>query len=391
MDRGRRSTVVAQAEVTGKGLPDTHSLRQRANTGNRPAYPNGTVKENLMLMPGEIALATRTCRGSPASSNRTHQPCWTSWNGYLLDEDSSPEAMMRKIRVVGIVKTEYEWGGEGMYGTDPMDHGFGLSLHGSYTIINTGLDDITPGDILAIRPPPTENGDPRSQGPQGGRGGGSAVDTRLNPLRNRPRIGTPQGKLESVIERYDPCNFSWQVAGCHAIFDRPKVSGGLKGYGLSDFFLRSNDETRNMSTLVEEAFGYSRSILAIVAKGYEMFRLNAGASQAEAQAAAAVYANSFGLFGTELTPDGLRMLNAIFGRNTFPGKNPDFENRPRPATLSAAVSLEDKYEYVTDHIFCLLNGAIGGSMAAKRARIIGTANGSAKPNGSLDVSFNIFK
>ena len=40
-----------------------------------------------------------------------------------------------------------------------------------------------------------------------------------------------------------------------------------------------------------------------------------------------------GLFGNEVTEDGMRVLGHIWGRNVFPGSNPRFENNVRDGSL----------------------------------------------------------
>ena len=357
MLNGRYQPIVSQAEITGKGHPDLFSFRERAR-GEGP-YPGGTVDQNLWIVPGELLLCRRNARNT---FGKTSQLAFSSANGLRVDPNN-PEAAMRELCFVGFAKAEYEYGGENLFGTDPLDHGFAFLYSGSITTVNTGSQDLFAFDTLCWRLPPTAGGDPRSQNS----GGPRVMDTGLNALSNNTRrIGVPQGKALFQIERFDPCDFSFQVAGCFQLFDKPKAVGGVKNLQFSDFF---NKNTRDLTPLQEEAFAYSRGLLMVAAMG------SANPQQT---------AESYGLFDPNgLSADGIRKLGQIFGRNVFPGSNNGNIPQDVPERLSGNVA--NDFNYVKDHIFDLLLGGLAGSIEAKKSRIVGTAISSAKINQSIDI------
>ncbi len=365
MQKARYSPIVSQAEITGKGQPDLHSLRQRANTEGHDAYPGGTLNENLTIMPGELLVARRNCRNTAGHYGRASQACFSAVGGLVTDEKTL-EGMMRDLVFVGVAKSEYQYGGDNLFGQDPLDHGFGFLYSGSFTIINTSGEDIYAFDRLCWRLPPTSKGDPRTQGSHSSH----SIDTGLNPMTVR-RIGTPQGKQTIMVQRYDPCDFTFQVAGAFDLFSKSKTQGGVQGFTLADFFLRQKDATRNMASTQEEAFAYSRGLLTILAAG---------------DANPAAKAEEYGLFTSQITAAGLGALGRLFGRNVFPGTNGGNEaNREGKIDGTNA----QKWTFVLDHWHDLLLGGLAGSMDSKKDRLIGIAIGSAKPDFSLDMAVRI--
>ena len=323
----------------------------------------------LHIMPGELLFARKNCRNTAGHHGRASQTCYSSNAGLLIDE-KSPEAMMRDVVFVGVAKSEFQYGGENLYGTDPLDHGFGFRISGSDTVINNSGYDVNAYDILAARLPPTGRGDPRSQG---ARNDGSRIDTGLNPVAVR-QVGAYAGKPLFMLERFDPCDFKFQVAGAFDLFGKRKAQGGVQGFTLRDFFSPSmRDATRSMSSLEEEAFAFSRGFLTIMAQG---------------SANPLATARSYGLLSADgiISPEGLDALKRLFGRNVFPGNNPGYEN-DREGRLDGSEA--DVWKYMQDHVFDLSLGGLAGAMAAKKSRIVCTAISGAKPFQSLDVAIRI--
>ena len=128
-----------------------------------------------------------------------------------------------------------------------------------------------------------------------------------------------------------------------------------------------------MDSLQEEAYAFSRGALVILAQGSED-PLDT--------------ARSYGLLSADgvLTPEGLRALGRLWGRNTFPGSNRDHE-MDRDGRLDG--NDVDKWKYLLDHVFDLMLGGLAGSMAAKKSRIIGTAISGAKFLQTLDIAIRI--
>ena len=323
----------------------------------------------MYIMPGEILVARRNSRNGAGHHGRSAQTVYSSNAGIITDE-RSPEAMMREVLFVGFAKSEYMYGGDNLFGTDPLDHGIGFIISGSFSTINNSGYDINAFDILAFRLPPTSRGDPRSQG--GARQAG-AIDTGLNPVAVA-QVGSPGGKPLFMIERYDPCDFKFQVAGCYDIFNKRKAQGGIQGFTARDFFApQARDMTRNMTSLQEEAFAFAWGALVILAQGSN-----------DPQATA----RSYGLLANDgiITPAGLEALGKLWGRNTFPGSN-----RANEADRDGKVdgNENDKWRYLLDHVFDLFLGGLAGSIAAKKARIVGTAISGAKFLQTLDVATRI--
>jgi hypothetical protein len=362
MLNARYNPLVSQAEITGKAQPDLHSLRQRAYTQGRQAYEGGSIDANLAIMPGELLVARKNCRNTSGAYGRFNQCGFTSVAGITTD-DKNPEELMRDLTFLGVAKSEYQYGGENLFGTDPLDHGFGYLISGSITIINTGTQDIHAFDQLAIRVPPYPQGDPRSQGTPGS----YAIDTGLNPLRPVNRIGTPNGKPLFMIERFDPCDFTFQVAGSFELIKKTKANGGIEGITFQDFFNRNNDASRKLSSAQEEAFGYVYGLLTVARIANPTIK----------------YIKKNG----KVTAAGVAFLKDVYGRNVFPGSNPGFEDNRAGNLLGKSKEIE---KFLKDHIFDLLCGSIGGSIAAKNARRIGTAIGSAKPGQSLDAMIRLY-
>lgn len=358
----RYSTIVSQSEITGKAQPDLHSLRLRGNTSGRVAFEGGTIPTNLSIMPGELLVARRNCRNTAGAYGRTMQCGFSSVAGITID-DKNPEELMRELIFLGVAKSEYQYEGDSMFGTDSMDHGIGYLISGSISINNWGNEDIHAFDPIGIRLPPYLQGDPRSQGGNSGR---NTIDTGLNPVKHYNRIGTPNGKQLMMIEKFDPCDFSFQIAGSFELINRTKSQGGIKGITNEEFFVRSDDMIRKMDTAQEEAFGYIWGFLTV-------------ASIANPNV-------DYGVGTGTITVEGLQFLRALFGRNVFPGSNPGFEvDRAGDLNGSAA----DKRRYFQDHVFDLVCGGVAGSMATKRSRLIGTAISSAKPGQTLDVMIRL--
>lgn len=362
MLNARYNPLVSQAEITGKAQPDLHSLRQRAYTQGRQAYDGGSIDANLAIMPGELLVARKNCRNTSGAFGRFNQCGFTSMAGITID-DKNPEELMRDLTFLGVAKSEYQYGGENLFGTDPMDHGFGFLISGSITIINTGRYDIHAFDQLCIRAPPYPQGDPRSQGTPGS----YSIDTGLNPLRPMNRVGTPNGKPLLMVERYDPCDFTFQIAGSFELIRKTKANGGIVGITFKDFFNRNNDASRKLTSAQEEAFGYVYGLLTV----------------------ARIANNNVDYidFATGgITAEGITFLKDVYGRNVFPGSNPGKEDNRQGDLNGNDLRIE---QFLKDHVFDLLCGGIGGSMAAKEARKIGTAIGSAKPGQSLDVMIRL--
>ena len=364
----RYSPLISQAEITGKAQPDLWSFARRQGVSDDPmckAYPGGDHKENLAIMPGELVVGYRKRRGNTSFHGRSQEAGFSSVAGLPQADHQSIESFMRDLYFMGVAKTEYQYGGESLFGTDPMDHGFGFLRSGSISVNNNSGEDIYAGDILGWKVPNFRNGAPRTQG----NNQPLSLDTGLNPRYSNNRTGTPYGKQLIEIERFDPSDFSFQLAGSYALFDLPASQGGIQDLGPEELF----SDKKMLSSLQEEALGwqygllmaYARGLTATGGDGKKWFEDNAG---------------------DRLSDEGREVLNAMFLRNVEPGQNgmaiADFGdfNNPR-----------NTYKFYADHMFDMLCGAVAGGWYAKASRVVGKAMGNAKNTQTLDAMFSHFK
>jgi hypothetical protein len=351
--------MIPQSIVVVKAQPDLHSFRQREKTQGREAFDGGTVPGNLAIIPGELVFARRDCRNTSGAYGRVTQCVFSSFSGITTD-DKNADQLTRGIEFVGVAQNEYMYGGDNLFGTEPLDHGLGVVFSGTFTVTNTGSTDINANDKLCFKVPAFPRGEPRSQGNNGPLG----LDNGLNPLRRIDnRIGVPQGKVLPEIERFDPCNFAMPVAGSFELIGLRKAQGGISDVTPTEFFERNNDPRRDLTSAQEEAYGAAWTILTIASVA------NPGVD--------------YGLSTGVMTDAGRELLKNVYGRNVFPGSNPGKEGN-RKGSLNG--SADDRRKYFIDHVFDLMYGSVGGAIAAKNATIIGTALGSAKPNKSLDMA-----
>lgn len=352
MQNARYNPMIPQSIVVGKAQPDLHSFREREKVQGRQAYPGGTVAANLAIIPGELLFARRNCRNTSGAYGRTSQCAFSSFSGIATD-DKNPEQLHRSLIFVGVAQNEYMYGGDNLFGTDPLDHGFGFIFSGSFTTVNTGSTDIHAFDKLCWKAPSFGmDYEPRTQNNNGPIG----IDNGMGPLK-RPenRIGVPGGKVLAEVERFDPRNFAMPIANTFDLIGKTRLQGGISDVTPEDFF----NSARPLDAAQEEAYGTAWAILTI--------------------ASFANPAVDYGLAAGVPTVVARELLNNVFGRNVFPGSNPGFEG-DRQGNLTT-----EKAKFFKDHVFDLWFGAVGGAMAAKEEMVIGTALGSAKPNKSLDM------
>jgi len=143
----------SQAEITTKYTLDLVEIDERrlnADDGSLmgQVYPGGNTNDNLKVYPGEIVLSKRESHINGQSTSRLFQSGFTSVNGLYYGDYGSMEAMMRNYQFGGFAKTEYEIGGDNMWGDDPLDHGFSVTAAGTGSGFNNGQYDLHAGDVL---------------------------------------------------------------------------------------------------------------------------------------------------------------------------------------------------------------------------------------------------
>lgn len=378
MLQARYSPIVSQAEITGKAQPDLIAFNQRKqNAGDArtlaESYPGGDQDGNLYIMPGELVVGQRKRHALGTYHGRPGETGFSSVAG-LYYGDKSPEALMREYYFLGVAKTEFQYNGETLFGTDPMDHGFGFLRAGSVSINNNHNEDIYAGDILAWRFPPTRAGDPGTQG--SGRLG-TSIDTGLNPRASLNRAGTPFTKPLVQVHKFDPSDFSFQLAGAYECFNTNSARGGISDLTPKD--LLDPLKRSKLTSLQEEALGWAFGLLMVACRAMDVAQPGSG------QTAWNRWTDN-----GKLTAAGRDVLNAIFLRNVIPGQNQraitDFRGDGNLSGLP-----KDSYEYYADNCLYMICAGVAGGWYAKASRIIGKASSNAKPTQTLDIMVSHFK
>ena len=356
MERARYSPVYRQAEITGKGQPDIHSFKQRkANMGDHvrmaKSYPGGDQNNNFFIKKGELLLGEKGNRD-------IYERCFSSYNGLYRGEKST-EALMRKYSFKGVATGDWEFEGENMFGTDPLDHGFGFLRAGSDTIVNNSEQDLYGGDIVVWQFGETDGGKDANGQPR------RVVDNGLNPWAAQNKEGTPLGKALIQIKPLDPMDFSSQVAGAFALFNVPKVQGGVLDVTMEDFL--KTEKEKELSTLQEEGFALKHGIACIVLQGLIAMGGGLGA----------------------MSPT--QAYNAILNNQDLYRRVLDYnipDNEQAVAFNRGANGIGRDKAMHTIHI---LYGGIFNAAYAKMSRIVGKVMRSSKAGGSVDIMFSHFK
>jgi len=368
----RYSPLVSQAEITGKAQPDLWEFaRRKAQSGDAQYMERAYAGDDFSIMPGELVIGHRKRVGHASFHARSQEAGFSSVAGMNYGDAGSVEGLMRSFYFLGVAKGEYQHGGDNLYGTDPMDHGFGFLRAGSMSINNNSPQDIYAGDPIAWRLPPVRGGDPRTQGSASS---GRTLDTGLNPRVSYNRTGTPYGKPLVQIERFDPSDFSFQLAGAYALFDKPSAQGGVSDLGCAALF----SDKSNLSSLQEEALGYKCGLLMSYARARDV-------TDRDGEAWAR---NSGILTDGELSAEARNILNALFLRNVTPGENTAAIGNLQADYTKLKVG---EYKFYADHLFDMLCGAIAGGWHTKASRVIGKAMGNAKSTQTLDIMVSHFK
>lgn len=359
MQRARYSPVLRQAEITGQGQPDVHSFLQRkANMADHvrqsKSYPagGGDLDQNLFIKTGELLIKEKKNRDY-------YERCFSSYNG-LYYGDRSSEALARQYTFVGVATGDCEVGGENMYGTDPMDHGFGFLRAGSNTIVNNSEEDLYGGDIICWQfGKHTDDSKPKR-----------LVDNGLNPWAAQNKEGTPLGKALIQIRRFDPMDFSMQVAGAFSLFDIPKSHPmkGISDLNLSDL-LRPEKE-KELTSLQEEALALKHGIAQIVMQG-------------------CLVLNRVQEFQVAVDTNNMNEMYETILNTPFLWKKILDRNIPNNQ-IAVDLNAAEQLLWAKDTIN-ILYGGIFNAAYSKMSRCVGKVMRSSKAGNSVDVMFSHFK
>lgn len=354
LDRARYSPVYRQAEITGKGQPDLHSFAQRKQNMSdhvrmAKSYPGGDQDQNLFIRKGELLVGEKNNRSQ-------FEVCFSSYNG-LYYGDKPIEALMRMYSFKGVATGDWDLNGEPMFGTESLDHGFGFLRAGSDTIVNNSEEDLFGGDLVAWQFGAVDGG-------KSGGGEGEPrrlVDNGLNPWASQNKEGTPLGKALIQIKRFDPMDFSYQVAGAFALFNKSKIQGGIRDVSLRDFMAAEKD--KELSTLQEEAFAMNKGFAILIAIGM----LEMGAANGR----------TFDELVDEIS-NNENVYRRILDRNL-------------PNNRAAIAANENAGITTAKYTIDILYGGIFNAAYAKMSRIVGKVMRSSKAGSSVDIMFSHFK
>lgn len=361
--QSRHRTMAVQAPVVGKVFPDLFEIEQReyqskdnAHTGK--VVPGGDKNVNFSCMPGEICLS-RVYNGGSGFMDSRYEVGLTSSAG--LYQDKSSEAVHREHRFVGGVgENGYEHGGDGMYGTDPLEHGYAVIRSGGpFTTHNWTHEPIYAGQILEFKIPlPTpEVGADGSRKP--------VIDTGNNSLITLSiRSGTPLQKPVYYLQPCDPSSFETSLAGIHWCMKKTRADGGI---GLMD-----EDPNADRQELYKDYFNNPDKFTNLQLEAIE---LKTALTTLHALARA--------------TPDITTFMKEVFGRHVAS----DVDNKPYSADIKRDVKKTwnecttgpQVGLFLQDKILPMLAKSFTGQLRAKMSRVVGVALSNARPGETLDV------
>jgi hypothetical protein len=248
--QSRHRTMAVQAPIVGKVFPDTCEIEKReyeakdnAHTGK--VVPGGDKNVNFSCMPGEICLS-RVYDGGSGHMDSRYEVGLTSAAG--LYQDKSSEAIHREHRFVGGVgENGYEHGGDGMYGTDPLEHGYAVIRSGGpFTTHNWTNEPIYAGQILEFKIPLPEykKGEERP-----------IVDTGNNVISLSIRSGTPLQKPVYYLQPCDPSSFEASLEGIKWCIENDSSAGGVKNLKKKDYDTKYNQLTNLQIEALELKLG----------------------------------------------------------------------------------------------------------------------------------------
>lgn len=356
LTQSRYRTMAVQAPIVGKVFPDTYEIERREYeskdaTNAATVVPGGDKNVNFSCMPGEICLS-RVYEGNSGYMDSRYEVGLTSAAGLVANK--SYEAIHREHRFLGGVgENGYEHGGDGMYGTDPLEHGYAIIRSGGpFTTNNWYNGSIQAGQLLefAIPLPGGVPGEETSRPP--------VVDTGSNAINLSIRSGTPLQKPLYYLKPCDPSSFETSLAAIYWCMNHDSAEGGIRNLANDEYF-NNPDKYTNLQL---ESFELSMALT--------------------------------GLFNTahSCTNDAngkTEFLGKVFGRHVAS----DAENRPHSEnmkrdvkkTWTTATTINDKDLFTRDKILPLLAKSFTGQLRAKMSRVVGVSLSNAKPGETLDV------
>lgn len=342
--------MAVQAPIVGKVFPDTYEIERREYESKDAAnaatvVPGGDKNVNFSCMPGEICLS-RVYEGNSGYMDSRYEVGLTSAAGLVANK--SYEAIHREHRFLGGVgENGYEHGGDGMYGTDPLEHGYAIIRSGGpFTTNNWYNGSIQAGQLLefAIPLPGGVPGEETSKPP--------VVDTGNNAINLSIRGGTPLQKPLYYLKPCDPSSFETSFAAMFWCMSNSRANKGTADIVIPDYFTIDHDKLTNLQI---ETLELENALLAL----YKLATKNT-------------------------TANFLDFRNKVFGRHVaVPADNPGYLNMTEAE--KKFVPNGDNEKFLQDKILPLLAKSFTGQLRAKMSRVVGVSLSNAKPGETLDV------
>jgi hypothetical protein len=347
------------------------------------SYPGAENDANLVIKAHEILVAER----GRHTVGRNSELVFSSVAGLYWGDSINDEALMRRYRKIGVATSDCDVpGGDSLFGTSPLEHGFSCAKAGTETVnynpSNPAIRAAYAGDIMAIAFPPTYRGGDVTVGNAGNRQL-MPLNNGRNTIMSQNTYGTPATKPLVEIVPFDPYDLKPQLALSFHLFERTTGNGGIKGLKVLDFFPDGPQSEKNMSSAQEESMGFYYGLHG-VGLNYVYGLLQNPRTREILQAGGDIRAigDAIGVFD-ENNEAAIAVLDHIYLRNS--PKRAAANARNAPAKDNFGQRDAHNYDYLTDKALDFLTGGIIGAFYAKASRIIGVAMHGAQRGKSFDL------
>ena len=200
------SPATPQQVINTRGHIDRLLVRRALlNSGDHVrqsrAYPGGGIKDHHVIMPHDVTIGQRHQKVVQRLLNHPNLKVIASFNGMTITDFPTDNHIARAFMFTGVALDSES------YDANRKDSGLALQIGGIYTIKNTGMYTLKPGQMAKWSPPPTNRGIP------GGR-----------PMSQVPQatfvVGDPRQKLVPIIEPYDPMDMGGAMTAAMATMFR---------------------------------------------------------------------------------------------------------------------------------------------------------------------------
>ena len=354
MTRGRYAPYPRQAEQTGKAFLDLAAIQQRranAADGDKAGkcYPGADQDNNLWILAGEVLLCPRNNRSGIVVGLTSMAGVETTAFG------GSADALMRNYYVGGVPFEDIQIGGDNLFGTDPLEHGFGLTMAGACTVTNFDVEDHLPGTKLAWCIPDFKGNTQSSKST----GRQLTVDNGFSSVAASQRFrypeGTQRGKPVVELRVFKEYDATLQLQAMSWALTKTKAEGGVKDMTLADL----DRSDKPYSTLQEQSTALRESMRALTAAIVEWVRDNKNNINAAA--------------GGKPLFDELEFNGKIESLILFLMQRNQIDQAKWPQG-----PWDNDYKVALDRAFGLLFGTVAGALYTRMSRICATSVSGAK-------------